>query len=335
MFVIVQDMILAVMLDAINTIDLKLQELETVDMMKPRSGFTDVGLEIEDQARNTAWPIFQAVVHSLLTDSAPSGIFTSTMAHLQLWLAEMMSTTTSIADATTERMNRIMLMLSSAVEMFVLENEEEAMAFEARCVAVRYELQRILQARSQEACHFQMLHPARASNLRKSDFNITDLKLNIPKESVPNKGVTSMDDRRKLASSNLLLFPAPLNPTSSFASALSWIEHESLVPPTLGMTWCSIGETPPKVGRLIKNMDLSEALKRQLKFTKEEWAKVRMGEMRACAAVSVEIRGGTGKFAASVNGVYHPVAGEACGGRPVYKKEGVNMWIEYWTGKRR
>ena len=47
---------------------------------------------------------------------------------------------------------------------------------------------------------------------------------------------------------------------------------------------------------------------------------------------AVWISGATGKHAASVNGVYHPVAGEACGGRPVYKKEDGDVWIEYWSG---
>ena len=44
---------------------------------------------------------------------------------------------------------------------------------------------------------------------------------------------------------------------------------------------------------------------------------------------AVRISGATGVHAASVNGVYHPVTGEACGGRPVYKKEGSDSWIEY------
>ena len=281
LFVVLQDMILAVLLEAIDTIELEHKDLEALCLKNPRGGFTDVGLNVEEQARNTTWPIFQAVVHTLLTDSAPSGLFTSTMAHLQLWLAEIMSATTSIAGATTERMNRIMLMLSSAVEVFVLANEEEAMAFEARCVAVRYELQRILQARAQEACDSQMMHPASASTLRKSDFNITDLKLNIPKDSVPNKGVTSIDELRKLASSNLLLLPAPLNPTSSFPSALSWIEHKLLVPPTLGLMWCSIGVTRPTGGRLLENADLAVALQSQLTFTKQEWAEFKIPDLRA------------------------------------------------------
>jgi len=43
----------------------------------------------------------------------------------------------------------------------------------------------------------------------------------------------------------------------------------------------------------------------------------------------VRISGATGVHAASVNGVYHPVSGEACGGRPVYKKEDGDSWIEY------
>jgi len=46
-------------------------------------------------------------------------------------------------------------------------------------------------------------------------------------------------------------------------------------------------------------------------------------------ADAVRISGATGKHGARVNGVYHPVAGETCGGRPVYKKEGGDGWIEY------
>ena len=50
---------------------------------------------------------------------------------------------------------------------------------------------------------------------------------------------------------------------------------------------------------------------------------------RSSQTRAVRISGVTGGHAALVNGVYHPVAGEACGGRPVYKKEGGDGWIEY------
>jgi hypothetical protein len=47
---------------------------------------------------------------------------------------------------------------------------------------------------------------------------------------------------------------------------------------------------------------------------------------------AVLVSGATGTGAASINGVYRPVAGEGVGGKPVYKKDGADMWIEYWPG---
>ena len=44
---------------------------------------------------------------------------------------------------------------------------------------------------------------------------------------------------------------------------------------------------------------------------------------------AVQVSGATGSHAASINGVYRPVAGEEVGGKPVYKKDGADMWIEY------
>jgi len=43
----------------------------------------------------------------------------------------------------------------------------------------------------------------------------------------------------------------------------------------------------------------------------------------------------TGDSATRVNGVYKTVAGEACGDRPVYKKEGEDSWIEFWSASNR
>jgi hypothetical protein len=265
-------MILAVLIEAISTIDLETKDLEGISIKDPRGGFTDVGRSVDGKARNNTWSLFQAVIHTLLIDSARPGLSASAMAHLHLWLTELMSAATSLAGATPEHVNRIMQMLASAVETFVLEDEDEAAAFEARCVAVRNEIQRVLQDRSQQACDSRMLHPERPLSLRKSDFNTTDLKFNIPQESVPNKDMTSIEERRKLALNNLSLLPAPLKPTSSFASALKWMDHDLLTPPTLGLTWCSIGETRPTEGRLLTNSELTNALQSQMKFTKEEWA---------------------------------------------------------------
>ena len=48
---------------------------------------------------------------------------------------------------------------------------------------------------------------------------------------------------------------------------------------------------------------------------------------------AVQVSGATGQHAASINGVYRPVAGEGVGGKPVYKKDGADVWIEYWPGR--
>ena len=49
-------------------------------------------------------------------------------------------------------------------------------------------------------------------------------------------------------------------------------------------------------------------------------------------AAAVQVSGATGPHAAIINGVYRPVAGEVVGGKPVYKKDGADNWIEYWPG---
>ena len=54
---------------------------------------------------------------------------------------------------------------------------------------------------------------------------------------------------------------------------------------------------------------------------------------RGSGAAAVQITGATGPNAAHINGVYRPVAGEGVGGKPVYKKDGADTWIEYRPGK--
>jgi hypothetical protein len=49
-------------------------------------------------------------------------------------------------------------------------------------------------------------------------------------------------------------------------------------------------------------------------------------------AAAVEVSGATGPAAATINGVYRPVAGEGVGGKPVYKKDGADTWSEYLPG---
>jgi hypothetical protein len=54
---------------------------------------------------------------------------------------------------------------------------------------------------------------------------------------------------------------------------------------------------------------------------------------RATMPHAVQVSEATGPVAATINGVYRPVAGEGVGGKPVYKKEGDDTWIEYWPGR--
>jgi hypothetical protein len=49
-------------------------------------------------------------------------------------------------------------------------------------------------------------------------------------------------------------------------------------------------------------------------------------------AAAVQVSGTTGPNAAIINGVYRLVVGEGVGGKPVYKKDGADTWIEYWPG---
>ena len=48
---------------------------------------------------------------------------------------------------------------------------------------------------------------------------------------------------------------------------------------------------------------------------------------------AVQVSGATGHAAATINGLYRPVAGEGVGGKPVYKKDGADNWIEYRPGR--
>ena len=55
-------------------------------------------------------------------------------------------------------------------------------------------------------------------------------------------------------------------------------------------------------------------------------------------AVQVSGAQATGPNAATINGVYRPVycypqGWEGFGGKPVYKKDGDDTWIEYWPGR--
>eukprot|EP00802_Teleaulax_amphioxeia_P007103 Tamp_07109.p1 GENE.Tamp_07109~~Tamp_07109.p1 ORF type:complete len:383 (+),score=76.91 Tamp_07109:663-1811(+) len=83
----------------------------------------------------------------------------------------------------------------------------------------------------------------------------------------------------------------------------------------------------------------AEAMAEAEALVQLEAAKKAEEEEQGCAALenldskvdAVRISGVTGGWADSVNGVYHPVTGEACGDRPVYKKEGGDVWIEYWS----
>ena len=44
-------------------------------------------------------------------------------------------------------------------------------------------------------------------------------------------------------------------------------------------------------------------------------------------AAAVQVSGATGPAAATINGVYRPVAEEGVGGKPVYKKDGLTLGL--------
>jgi hypothetical protein len=56
-------------------------------------------------------------------------------------------------------------------------------------------------------------------------------------------------------------------------------------------------------------------------------------EHREAMPNAVEVSGAAGQYNVRINGVYHTVAGEAGGGRLVYKKNGADSWIEYRAGE--
>ena len=75
-------MIVAVLADALRTLDSDDTVAAAAPLTNPRGGFTDVGLHTGGVARDTAWPTLQAVAQALLHPR----LFRTAMVQLRLWL---------------------------------------------------------------------------------------------------------------------------------------------------------------------------------------------------------------------------------------------------------
>jgi len=107
-------------------------------------------------ARDTSWAILTAVLEVLLVDSY---LLRTVVAHLKIWLVEQ--TLWSIPTATPLPPNQIMEMLTGAAEdgASLSDNGHDMAAFEARCGVVRYELEKLVKARTKKSALSRMLHP--------------------------------------------------------------------------------------------------------------------------------------------------------------------------------
>ena len=224
-------MIMAVVTDALKSIDEDNDEkaLKDTPLTNPRGGFTDVGLHTGGHARDTSWAILEAVMEILLvqvprmSEKAPTEeaapmeedarmeegarmedapehtcLFTVAMAHLRIWLAEIMVTAASTQGLNRGRINQIVKMLEHAGEAgaSLADDEHDMEAFAARCAAVRYELERKVDERAQQASLERMLHPERPLYL--SSLTISSATLNSRSLKMPFLGKVRRASRRDM-----------------------------------------------------------------------------------------------------------------------------------------
>ena len=213
-------MMIAVATDALRSLSLEDEEAEEMSLTNPRGGFTDVGVHTGGDARHTAWFILEGVVEILLGDHR---LFRVTMAQIRIWLAER-HVVSVVRDASTSKVDEIMKMLAEAVEKAVpLADEGHDMAsFEARSVAVRHQLEEAVMARAKAALASHVLHPARPSNLRLSDFAIQNPTLTVPSVGHLEADAESLENRKRLGATNLGWLPSPLQPCLTWHEADGW-----------------------------------------------------------------------------------------------------------------
>ena len=219
---------MAVCVDTLKTLHLPLEEALLSPLTNPRGGFTDVGLHTGGHARDTSWAILESVVQVLIVDN--NRLMTLVMAQLKLWLTEMNLARIPRNGASAMQANRIMEMLTSTVEEGAsLADDEYDMTvmapFEARCAAVRYELELASDAR--------FLHATRRLDpkLTENDFVIRNPKLSLEQiQTAPGANTNSLEDRQRIAYANLDWLPSPLKPSASWIDVLKWLEEDWLQP---------------------------------------------------------------------------------------------------------
>lgn len=249
-------MIKAVLLDALrfeNDVGLEKdlekeleKELEKADGGRvPGGGFTDVGLHTGGTARNTIWPLHCAVLQTFLEQQGHNLLYREFVIQLYLRLAESatnsllvsMEKESSAKHSTSGIMTRkivrdvldtIMQTLEfisiEAPRLAALNPEAVCVAFlEARCVRVRFELEKATQLRANRAAEFFQVNP-----LKKNELQWRYHRLAIPAGAEDEHIVDYSQGlvvARRHAALNLSALPV-LNPKSSTWHQLeSWTTH--------------------------------------------------------------------------------------------------------------
>lgn len=240
-------MIKAVMKDAFDRLDTYMADLSTEieeGCTPARGGFTDVGLHSGGHRRNTTWPLVRAVTQTLLEADSHSTLYRRSMAELQLWMTER--TTALLAPQYQINMQRSAFKSSadSAMQMLVqassegaeLADEELPMAsFEARCVLVRFQLERAVEVLSSNAAQSRVL-----PLLSRQDVHSRKPELRLPEVTMPAFDADNLDAARMRALSNLGCLPMsppadvalPIERTglSSWCALSAWLDDARLQP---------------------------------------------------------------------------------------------------------
>jgi hypothetical protein len=190
---------------------------------EPQDGFADVGRHTGGTARNTTWPLVRGVLQILLEEEEHS-LYRHTMAQLQLWTVECWLLSLSPEDITTTHVNATMQMLKTVQEDGVpLADEHVDMAaFEARCAAVRFELECLVSERARvTASKFRL------KLLDEDNLSGRNLNLSLPESpAVPIAG-SDLDALRARAKANLGWMPRPLDNAASWTDAKAWLDGHS------------------------------------------------------------------------------------------------------------
>jgi len=113
-----------------------------------------------------------------------------------------------------------------------------------------------------------------------------------------------------------------------------------------GLRWEKVGVKRPKEGRELNCPGLADALVLSTELTQQEWDSFGIKDLRTDdfiraantyfrPVVAVWVSGVTGVNASKVNGTYLLIEEQQRGGRPAYKKEGADVWIEYFPASSR